>query len=457
MDCRRWTRSCRAVTSGNPLYHPVRLVPALFLATILIGTIVLSLPVSRAGPGSAPLLDALFTAASAVSVTGLVTVDTATYWSPFGQVAILLLFQIGGFGIMTGAVVLGLVAGRDFRLRDRIVTQVERSRLAIGSPWSVLLLAFWVTLIVEAVTAVVLALRLYLVHGERPMEAIWHGLFHSVSAFNNAGFSSYSTNLVGFQHDPWILVPIMAAVIVSSVGFPVIQEIRSRPFAFRRWSLHAKITLAGTLLLLAGGFVVTLAAEWDNPATLGPMNWGSKALNAAFHSAMPRTAGFNSVDVGGFRVETLSFNYILMFIGGGSAGTAGGVKITTVFLLLVVVWSEVRGHRDAAVMGRRIGHRVERQALTVAVLASLFIGSGTVILLSVTHLPLADVLFEVISAFSTVGLSTGITADLPRSAQLTLVLLMYVGRVGTITFATALALREVRKPYRYPQENPIVG
>lgn len=417
----------------------------------------LSLPIARADGGSAPPIVALFTATSAVAVTGLITVDTSTYWSPFGQAVILLLFQIGGFGIMTAAVVLGLVAGRDFRLSDRLATQVERNRLARGNTRSLLYLALVVTLLVEGVIAIALALRLRITHGEGWGEAVWHGLFHAVSAFNNAGFSTYSDSVMGYQDDAWILGPIMLTVIMSSLGFPVLQEVRSRRLAFRTWSLHSKITLIGTIILLVLGFIAILAAEWGNPATLGPMTWGGKILNAGFHSVMPRTAGFNSLDVGAFRIETLSFNYILMFIGGGSAGTAGGIKITTFFLLLVVVWSEIRGQRDAAVLGRRVGSRVERQALTVTVLATLFIGIGTVILLSITHLPLSDVLFEVLSAFSTVGLSTGITADLPASAQFTLIVLMYVGRVGTITVATALALGQSRKPYRYPEENPIVG
>jgi trk system potassium uptake protein TrkH len=445
------------VKLANPFAHPVRLIPALFLLAIAVGTILLSLPVARAGPGSAPTLTALFTATSAVAVTGLITVDTATYWTPFGQAVILLLFQVGGFGIMTAAVVLGLVAGRDFRLRDRLLTQVERSRLVAGNARAVLWLAFKVTLLVEALLALTLILRLRIAHEETWSQAAWHGLFHAVSAFNNAGFSTYSGSVMGFQDDAWILVPIMLAVIVSSLGFPVIQEIRNRPLSFARWSLHGKITVIGTAVLLLGGFVAILAAEWSNPATLGPMDWSAKALNAAFHSAMPRTAGFNSLDVGAFRIETLAFNYLLMFIGGGSAGTAGGIKITTAFLMFMVVWSEVRGERDAVVLGRRVGTRVERQALSVAVLAAALICVGTIVLLSVTKLPLSSALFEVISAFSTVGLSTGVTADLPPSAQLTLIILMYVGRVGTIAVATALALRQRPRPLRYPEENPIVG
>ena len=441
----------------NPFSNPVRLIPLLFLAAIAAGAVLLSLPIARAGPEAAPPLVALFTAASAVAVTGLITVDTATYWSGFGQGVILALFQVGGFGIVTAAVLLGMLAGRDFRLRDRLITQTERSRLTGSNTRSVLLLALVVTLLIELAMGVILALRLHFTHGESWGTAAWNGIFHSVSAFNNAGFSTYSDSLMGFQGDVLILGPVMLAVVVSSLGFPVIQDLRSRPLSFRSWSLHSKLTLIGTAILLVLGFVGVTVAEWGNPATIGPMAAGEKLLNGAFHSVMPRTAGFNSLDVGAFRSETLTFNYILMFIGGGSAGTAGGIKVTTFVLLLLAVLSEIRGQRDVSVLGRRVSNRVERQALAVAMIAALLIAVGAVILLSVTGLPLSSVLFEVISAFSTVGLSTGITADLPPIAQLTLIVLMYVGRVGTITVATALALSASRRPIRYPEENPIVG
>ena len=282
-------------------------------------------------------------------------------------------------------------------------------------------------------------------------------MFHAVSAFNNAGFSSYSDSVMGFQADPVFLGPIMIAVIITALGFPVMQELRARPTQVRRWTLHTKITVAGTVALLAFGFVAILAAEWSNPDTLGPMGAGAKALNALFHSVMPRTAGFNSLDVGAFRDETLLANYFLMFVGGGSAGTAGGIKITTFVLLLAIVASEVRGQRDVTLFGRRLGRSVERQALTVTVLAALLIGAASAWLMATTPLPPQDIVFEVISAFSTVGLSTGITAELTSSDHLVLIVLMYVGRVGTITVATALALGAARATYRYPKENPIVG
>ncbi|MBU1757101.1 MAG: TrkH family potassium uptake protein, partial [Alphaproteobacteria bacterium] len=274
----------------------------------------------------------------------------------------------------------------------------------------------------------------------------------------NAGFSTHSDSVIGYQTDPVVLGPIMLAVVLTALGFPVMQDIRANRLRWRRWSLHTKITVGGTIgLLLLAGFVAILTMEWSNPATLGPMGIGAKLLNAAFHSVMPRTAGFNSLDVGAFHDQTLMVNYILMFIGGGSAGTAGGIKVTTFFVLFAIVLSEILGRRDAGLFQRRFGRAVERQALSVTVLAASLIFAATTYIASISTLPLDDILFETISAFSTVGLSTGITADLPATGQLVIAALMFVGRVGTITVATALALGGRERPYRYPEENLIVG
>jgi len=439
------------------LRNPIRLVPVLFAATIVLGTFLLSLPIAGKDGTGTPLLTALFTSTSAVAVTGLIVVDTATFWSPFGQIVILLLFQIGGFGIMTAATLLGLLAGRGFGLGDRMATQVERNRLDVGDARSVLKLVFTITLAVESIVAAILTARLYLAYDHSLADAAWHSVFHSISAFNNAGFSSYSDSVMGFQTDWIMLGPIMLAVILTALGFPVMQDLRANGFKASRWTLHTKITVYATHVLLAAGFVAILVMEWNNPETLGPMGIAGKTLNGAFHSVMPRTAGFNSLDVGAFRDETLLANYLLMFIGGGSAGTAGGIKITTFVVLLAIVLAEVLRRRDAALFGRRFGHNIERQALTVIVLALILIFAATIFLSMTTQLALEDIVFEVISAFSTVGLSTGVTADLPPSGQLVIIALMFIGRVGTITVATALALGGLPQSYRYPEENPIVG
>lgn len=438
--------------------HPARLVPLAFLLMIAVGTLLLMLPISRVGPESAPFLTALFTSTSAVCVTGLIVVDTPVYWSSFGQAVILMLFQIGGFGIMAAATLLGLLVGRGFRLSDRLRTQVERSQFDLSDVRSVLRLILLVTIIVEATLTLALTLRLRFSYSHSWLEAAWHGLFQAVSAFNNAGFSTYSDSLMSFQGDWLFLLPIMLAIVLSSLGFPVLNEFRSRRTGAKGpWTLHSKITLAGTGILLLAGFIAMLLAEWSNPATLGPMGLGDKLLNSAFQSVTTRTTGFNTLDIGSFREESLAVTYLLMFIGGGSAGTAGGIKVTTFFLLGIVVLSEARGERDAALFGRRIGTSIERQALTVTLLSFALIWIGTMVILSVTDHPLSAVLFEAISAFATVGLSMGITGQLPPSAELVLIVLMFVGRVGTITIATALAMGRARSTFRYPEERPIVG
>lgn len=438
------------------LAHPARAVPASFLVAMLIGTALLMLPQAANGPG-ASFMTALFTATSAVCVTGLVVVDTPVFWSPFGVGVILVLIQIGGFGIMTGATLLGLLVGQRLPLRRRILAQAETRTLELGDVTGLLKLVAVVTLSVEAVIAVLLTLRLALGYGEPWPQAAWHGLFHAVSAFNNAGFSTYSDNLVGFASDPLILSPVMLAIIIGGIGFPVLYELRRELRRPDTWSVHTKITLLGTLLLLVGGFTMILAYEWSNPQTLGPLSTGEKLLGALFHSVQTRTAGFNSLDIAHLRSETLVVSEFLMFVGGGSAGTAGGIKITTFLLLGFVVWAEIRGEQDVTAFRRRITSDAQRDALTIVLLSLGAIALGTLVMLSVSELPLEAVLFEAVSAFATVGLSTGITAKLPESGQLVLVALMFLGRVGTITVATALALRPKRRPYRYPEERPIVG
>ena len=439
------------------LKNPAKLVPIAFLIAISIGTLLLMSPWARVGPDGAPFLTALFTAVSAVCVTGLIIEDTPNYWSNFGQVVILLLFQIGGFGIMTAATLLTLLVNRKFKLGSRLAAQAETKSTALGDVRGILKLVFAVTLLVELVVAIILLSRFRFGYGQTWGEAAWHGVFQSVSAFNNAGFSTFSDSLMSFAQDPWVLVPLMAAVVIGGLGFPVLYELRKSPRTPSRWSIHTKLTVMGSAILFLVGFVAFAVYEWSNPQTLGALTWPYRLLNAAVQSVMTRTAGFNSLNVGAFETETLSVSYVLMLIGGGSAGTAGGIKVTTFFLLGFVVWAEIRGREDAVAFGRRISYSAQRQALAVVMLAASVIGIGILVLLSSTDLPLEIVVFEVISAFATVGLSTGVTADLPPIALVMLCILMFIGRVGTITVATALALNERTVPYRYPEERPIVG
>ncbi|WP_219339848.1 TrkH family potassium uptake protein [Luteimonas salinisoli] len=439
------------------IHHPARLIPLGFLGLIALGTVLLMLPAARAGAGSAPLLTALFTSTSAVCVTGLIVEDTPLYWSLFGQWVILGLFQAGGFGIMTGATLLGLLVAGRLGLQTRLAAQAETRSLQLGDVGEVLRMVILVTVTVEALATAALALRLHFAYGQPWGTALWEGFFHAVSAFNNAGFSTRSDSLSGWASDALIVVPITLAVLLGGLGFPVLNELRRRPTAFRQWSVHTRLTLLGSAILIGGGALLIGAYEWNNPATLGALDTGSRTLGAMFHSVAARTAGFNTMDVGSMHLETQAVNWALMFIGGGSAGTAGGIKITTFMLLGYAVWAEVRGSGDTVVARRRIPHQALRLALAVVLMALTVLAFGTLALLSVTDLEVHDAIFEAISASATVGLSTGVTGELPPAGQGILIALMFVGRVGSVTLVTALALRRHQQVFRYPEERPIVG
>lgn len=428
-----------------------------FLAAIAVGTALLSLPVATAGTASATVLEALFTATSAVCVTGLVVVDTGTYWSGFGQAVVVGLIQIGGFGLMTTATLLVLVVTRRMGLRSRLHAATEGKVLGLGDVRSVVLGVAKISLLFEVVLAVVLITRLTVGYGEPLGRASWLGVFHSISAFNNAGFSLYDDSLVRYAADPWIVLPIAAAFICGGLGFPVLMELRRRFRRARQWSLHTKLTLSTTAVLLGGGTLFMLASEWRNAATLQPLSLPEKLLNAFFSAATTRTAGFNTLDTTELTDGTWLGTAILMFIGGGSASTAGGIKVTTFALLFFIILAEIRGERSVTVFDRQVAARVQRQALAVTMLAVAAIAAASLIILEITDHPLDQVLFEVVSAFGTVGLSTGITDQLPPAGEVALIILMFVGRLGPITLASALALRERARRYELPEGRPIIG
>ncbi|MEV3987652.1 potassium transporter TrkG [Streptomyces sp. NPDC049837] len=442
--------------------HPARSVVLAFAVVILAGTGLLALPPASEEGAVTDLVTALFTATSAVCVTGLAVVDTGTYWSGFGEGVILALIQLGGFGIMTMASLLALLVSGKLRLRLQLTAAAETKSLGIGDVRRVLLGVAGITLAIELAVGALLALRFRFGYDEGIGEAAYLGFFHAVSAFNNAGFGLHADNLVRYAQDPWVTMPVSAAVILGGIGFPVLLELlrhrRRRLITGRRtWSLHTKLTVITTAVLLVTGTLLTCLLEWTNPGTLAPFGPGHKILNGFFHSAMSRTAGFNALDIGALNPSTLLLTSILMFIGGGSAGTAGGIKVTTFAVLAAAMLAEVRGEPNSAILGRKLGPHVLRQALTVALLAVGLVVAATLAVLTVSKHAFEAVLFEVVSAFATVGLSTGITAGLPTSAQLILVLLMFVGRLGPITLVSALALRERTRRYHLPEERPVIG
>lgn len=436
--------------------HPARMVTLLFALGVVLGTALLMLPMARSGPGSADFMVAFFTATSALCVTGLSTVDVPNYWSGFGEVAILVMIQVGGFGIMTLASLLGLLVSRRLGLGSRLNAAGESNTVDLGEVGDILLGIFRVTVVIEVAVAVLLGLRFWWGYDEPPLRAAYLGVFHAISSFNNAGFALFSDSLMGFAGDPWICLPINTAIILGGIGFPVLIELRRR-MAPRLWSLHSKLTLTGTAVMLAAGFIGIALFEWNNPATLGALDWPAKLLASFTSSVQPRTAGFNSLDYAQMHESSLFLTTILMFIGGGSASTAGGIKVSTFFLLLFVILAEVRGERDAEVADRRLEARVQRQALAIALLAvGLCVGS-TLLFMVLEPIRLQLALFEVVSAFGTVGLSAGVTPTLGVPAQLLLIFLMFTGRLGTVTLASALALRQRPHRYRLPEGRPLIG
>ncbi|MDQ1305268.1 MAG: trk/ktr system potassium uptake protein [Actinomycetota bacterium] len=454
-----------------------------YLIVLAIGTVLLLLPIARSGAGGATLLQAAFTSTSVVCVTGLAVVDTATYWSGFGHVVILFLAQIGGLGVMTLTSLITLRLANRLGLRQRLSTSEETHALGPGSVRQVVRAVVVSALIVESILTAVMALRLWLHYDEPLLRAIWLALFQSVSAFNNLGYALYSDNLMGFVSDWWICIPICVGVIVGGLGLPVLRELwhhrhlpqqalaswwatrgvgarASRPPVHRqhtRWSIHTRMMLTGTAALLVGGFGYLLAAEWSNPGTLGPLSVPSKVLASITLSVVPRTGGFNSVNVAELRTESWFITDLLMLVGAGPGGTAGGLKITTVGVLAAIAVTEIRGNRRTRVFDRNIPSATQRTAVAVSFVFISVMLVSTALLLTWSPFPLEPVLTEVISALSTVGLSTGITAQLNPAGQILLMVLMFIGRLGPITLAAALAVNTRTTHYSLPEERPYIG
>jgi potassium uptake TrkH family protein len=437
--------------------HPAQLIVFAFALGVLAGTALLLLPFATAEEGSASFTTALFTSTSALCVTGLIVVDTPTYWTQFGQVVILGLIQVGGIGIMTLASLLALLVARRLGLRTRLIAQAETAAPELRDVRRLVLGVVLLSLLFEAVAASVLTVRFWASYDMGLGSAIYRGVFHAVSAFNNAGFALWSDSLVGFVTDGWVSLTVAFAIIAGSLGFPVWLELWRRGASPRTWTLHTKLTVGVTFALVAAGFAAVAAFEWSNAATAGGLGTDGKLLASFFQGVTPRTAGFNTLDYASVTEETLFVTDLLMFIGAGSASTGGGIKVTTFALLVLMVWSEVRGDPHVSAFGRRVPAHAQRQAFSVAFIATAAVVAGTVVLMADSVHPFRDVLFEAVSAFGTVGLSTGITAEWNDLGRVTLVVLMFLGRTGPYTLAVALALRERQRLYRFPEERPIIG
>lgn len=440
---------------------PARLALVAFAAVIGIFTLLLMLPAATTTGRSAAPVTALFTATSAVSVTGLTVVPTGTYWSDFGHVVLLLGIKVGGLGVMTLASILGMAVSRRIGLTQKLIAASETKTDRLGEVGSLIKVVIVTSTSLEIILALILTPR-FMALQENAGEALWRSLFYAVSSFNNAGFVPTADGLTTHGNDWFLLIPIIVGVFVGSLGFPVILNLwrTMRRVRTRRWnhfSLHTKLTLVTSLILVVLGAILFLITEWSNHGTIGGMSGSGKILNGLMMGVMPRSGGLATFDMANARETTWLITDAMMFVGGGSASTAGGIKVTTLAVIILAIVAEARGDRDVESFGRRIPRDVLRLAVAV-----VFVGATAVMIASLTLLQISGesldrVLFESISAFCTVGLTTGLSADLPASGKYVLAALMFIGRTGTMTLAAALAIRERRRVIRLPEERPIIG
>jgi trk system potassium uptake protein TrkH len=440
---------------------PPQFLAVSFLALIALGGALLRLPMSAAPGKFVGTLDAFFTSTSAVCVTGLIVKDTPVDFSPTGQLIIMLLIQAGGLGYMTLSTALAVALGRKLSLQERITVQESLNLDSRHDLVRFVLVVFKTTMVVELVGASILTARWTSEFGLP--RAAWYGIFHAVSAFNNAGFALFSDNLVSYRSDPSVNLVMTALVILGGLGFLVLRELRSR----KRWDrlmLHTRLTLVVTAALLLGGMLAILLLEWSNPKTLGPLPLQTKLLAAWFQSVTPRTAGFNTLDMAGLTIPSLFVIMALMFVGASPGGTGGGVKTTTFGVTVLALWATVRGDREPTVFKRRIGLEVVFKAFLISFIAFLALNCAAIVTLMIEGRGLLETLFETTSALSTAGLSMGhsgsvlsLAGQFSPAGKLLVIVMMFVGRVGPLTVAIAFAARRERARLRYPEGRVLIG
>ncbi|MEJ2667646.1 MAG: TrkH family potassium uptake protein [Deinococcales bacterium] len=437
---------------------PAQLIALSFAITIALGAALLALPASHAPGHQVGLLNALFTATSAVCVTGLVVVATGTAFSVFGKVVIMLLIQAGGLGILTLGTLVALASGRRIGFRERLGLQAQVNIGQVGGVVKLVRRIFMVVFGVELVGALVLYLPFARLEGMG--RGAFYAVFHSISAFNNAGFGFYSDSLVRFVRDPIVNVTIMLLIILGGLGFMVIINVASHFRDGRRapLTLHSKVVLTGTAALIVIGALVVLGFEWTNPATLAPLSFPDKLMAALFQSVTPRTAGFNTLSISQLRPATQLFTMLLMFVGGNPGSTAGGIKTVTFLVLVGSAWSVSRGHGELTLFERRIAAGTAVKAGAIALLGMLLVGAAvTALTLTDPGKSLLQIGFESVSAFGTVGLSTGITPSLSSAGKFIIIVLMYLGRLGPLTLALALMERQPERRIKYPEDDVVIG
>ncbi|WP_426451753.1 TrkH family potassium uptake protein [Paenibacillus sp. S-38] len=431
-----------------------------FAAIILIGSILLSLPVATASGQSTPFLNALFTATSATCVTGLVVVDTGTYWSVFGQIVIILLIQVGGLGFMTMATLFAFVLKKRISLKERLILQEAMNQGSMEGIVRLIRKVIRYSLTIEAIAAVIFSIRWSFDLGVS--KGIYYGIFHAISFFNNAGFDLFGSVTGKFSSltayaDDWVINLVsMMLIILGGLGFIVISDLIEYK-RIKKLSLHSKVVLSATGLLIVIGTVVIFLFELTNAKTLGPLTWSGKFLASLFQSVSPRTAGANTVDIAGMRQASQFFTIILMFIGASPGSTGGGIKTTTFTTLVGAIVAMIRGKEDIVLFHYRLGKDRILKAITLTMIALFLVIFVTMLLTTTEDHSFLMILFEVTSAFGTVGLTMGLTPDLTEFGKVMISLTMFAGRLGPLTLAYALGPKAEKELYRYPEGKITIG
>ncbi|HAE42365.1 MAG TPA: Trk family potassium uptake protein [Clostridiales bacterium] len=444
---------------NNLKIHPSQFLLLWFGVLIFVGATLLNLPFASVDGRSIGFVDALFTAASAVCVTGLTVVNTATHWTLFGKIIIVLLIQIGGLGIMTMATLIAFLFGKKITLKDRLLMQEEMNTTTLQGIVLLTKRVLFMTIGIEFIGVILLSFVFVPDYGLS--QGIWFSIFHAISAFCNAGFDLLGNSMMDYVNNPLLNFTIISLLIIGGLGFYVLMDIIQRK-KLKKLLIHSKIVLLISVALLIFGFLIVLIFEYGNPSTLGGLNLRGKLMSAMFLSATPRTAGFNTLDTAALGPVTTFFIIMLMFIGGSPGSTAGGVKTTTVGVVIIAIIGLVKGSEDTEIFKRRIPVTMILRAIAIIGIAfSLVILTTTILLVSEknTGFSFIDIIFETVSAFGTVGLSRGLTPHLTDVGRIVVTLTMFVGRLGPLTIAFGIAQNQHKNKgyYKYPEGKIMVG
>ncbi len=428
-----------------------------FFIVIFVGGVLLSLPISSASGESTNFLDALFTSTSAVCVTGLITLDTGTHWNEFGQIVIMFLIEIGGLGFMSFATFIAVLLGRKITLRDRLIMQEAMNTFNIQGLVKMVRYVLGFTFAVQFFGALLLSTQFVPKFGLA--KGIYYSIFHSISAFCNAGFDLFGgfSSLVSYSGNVVVLLTISALIIIGGLGFTVWLEVYNYR-GLKKLSVHSKIVILITVVLIIGGTIFMYLFEMNNPKTIGNMSFDDKVLNSFFASVSPRTAGFNSVSTDGMTNSGKLLTIILMFIGGSPGSTAGGLKTATFGIIILTVISVIRGREDTQVFGRRFSKSLVYKSFALLIIGMTLV-IGVTLLLSITdpNESFINILYEATSAFGTVGLTTGVTQRLSTAGKIIIMITMYCGRVGPMTVALAFIRNKKKQTHKYPEGKILIG